>query len=157
MKILIAVVVLTALALAGSRRSPVHDRLPFAAQMIFTGSEFIVIGLLLGSGFLGLIDEGTLDRLRPFVCVVLGWIGFLFGLQFDRRTMSHLPRGFVLISVSVGLITMIFVIPPTCTSFDRSAVERYFSPRSRWRRPPRAPDRPPSLSPHGAPAVTRET
>jgi hypothetical protein len=80
--------------------------------MIFTGGEFIIIGLLLGGGFLDLIDDGTLDRLRPFVCVALGWIGFLFGVQFDRRTMRHLPGGFVLISVSVGLITLITVIPP---------------------------------------------
>ena len=48
MKILIAVVVLTALALVGSRRTLIPDRVPFAARMILTGSEFIIIGLLLG-------------------------------------------------------------------------------------------------------------
>jgi len=112
MKILIAVVVLTALALAGSRRAVAPGKLPYIAGMIFTGSEFIIIGLLLGSDFLNLIDEVTLDRLRPFVCVALGWVGFLFGLQFDRRTVRHLPRGFFAIAVSVAVITMVAVIPP---------------------------------------------
>jgi hypothetical protein len=112
MRILVAVVILTVLALVGSRRALVPERAPFATRMIFTGTEFIVIGLLLGSGFLDLIDELTLDRLRPFVCVALGWIGFLFGLQFDRRTLSHLPAGFVAISTVVGLVTLGVVFPP---------------------------------------------
>jgi hypothetical protein len=120
MKILIAVMVLTALALAGSRRTLMRDRLPYTAGMIFTGSEYIIIGLLLGSGFLNLIDELTLDRLRPFVCVALGWVGFLYGLQFDRRTMRHLPHGFLAIAVSIGVITMVAVTPPVWALLGRS-------------------------------------
>jgi len=108
-KILVAVVVLTVLALVGSRRGSVSHGLPEAVKMLFTGSEFIVIGLLLGSGFLNVIDEETLERLRPFVCVALGWVGFLFGLQFDRRTLQRLPHGFLAISVSVAVITMVAV------------------------------------------------
>jgi len=110
-KVLVAVVVLTALALVGSRRGLVSGRPPDAVHMLFTGSEFIVIGLLLGSDFLNVIDETTLDRLRPFVCVALGWVGFLFGLQFDRRTLQRLPHGFLAISVSVAVITMFTVAP----------------------------------------------
>jgi hypothetical protein len=89
--------------------------------MIFTGSEFIIIGLLLGSGFLNLIDGVTLDRLRPFVCVALGWVGFLFGLQFDRRTVRYLPHGFLAIAVSLGVITMVAVAPPVWALLEQAA------------------------------------
>jgi len=111
MKALIAVIVLTALALVGSRRAFVSGKLPFAVQTFFTGAEFIVIGLLLGSDFLNLIDDTTLGLLRPFVCVILGWVGFLFGLQFDRRTMNSLPRGYVAVSAVEGLVTLAAVLP----------------------------------------------
>ena len=111
MKVLIAVIVLTVLALVGSRRAFVPGRLPLAVQTLFTGVEFIIIGLLLGSEGLNVIDDATLDLLRPFVCVILGWVGFLFGLQFDRRTVSILPRGFVGVAAVEGVVTLAVVLP----------------------------------------------
>ena len=111
MKALIAVIVLTALALVGSRRAFVSRNLPFAVQTFFTGAEFIVIGLLLGSEFLNVIDDATLELLRPFVCVILGWVGFLFGLQFDRRTVNNLPGGYVTVSAVEGVVTLAAVLP----------------------------------------------
>jgi hypothetical protein len=111
MKALIAVIVLTALALVGSRRALVSRKLPFAVQTFFTGAEFIIIGLLLGSDFLNVIDDATLELLRPFVCVILGWVGFLFGLQFDRRTVNNLPTGYVGVSAVEGVVTLAAVLP----------------------------------------------
>ena len=111
MKVLIAAVILTTLALVGSRRAFVSGKLPFAVQTFFTGAEFIIIGLLLGSDFLNVIDDATLGLLRPFVCVILGWVGFLFGLQFDRQTVKNLPSGFVAMSAIEGAITLAAVLP----------------------------------------------
>jgi len=111
MKALVAVIVLTALALIGSRRAFVPGKSPFAVQTFFTGAEFIVIGLLLGSEFLNVIDDATLGQLRPFVCVILGWVGFLFGLQFDRRTVNNLPTGYFTVSAVEGVITLATVLP----------------------------------------------
>jgi len=111
MKALIAVIVLTALALVGSRRAFVSRKLPFAVRTFFTGAEFIIIGLLLGSDFLNVIDDPTLELLRPFVCVILGWVGFLFGLQFDRRTVSNLPGGYIAVSAIEGVVTLAVVLP----------------------------------------------
>ena len=111
MKALVAIIVLTALALVGSRRAFVSGKLPFAVQTFFTGAEFIIIGLLLGSEFLNVIDDATLELLRPFVCVILGWVGFLFGLQFDRRTVNNLPNGLVAVSAVEGVVTLAAVLP----------------------------------------------
>ena len=111
MKVLIAVVVLTVLALVGSRRAFVPGKLPLGVQAFFTGVEFIIIGLLLGSQGLNVIDEATLELLRPFVCVILGWVGFLFGLQFDRQTVRNLPGGYVAMSAVEGVVTLAAVLP----------------------------------------------
>ncbi len=111
MKQILALVVLTALALLGSRRTFVAHRLRSGGQMILTGSEFIVIGLLLGDEFLNVIDQAALDHLRPFVCVILGWVGFLFGLQFERQALAKLPRGLLSISLTQAVLTMAVVAP----------------------------------------------
>jgi hypothetical protein len=111
MKALVAVIVLTALALVGSRRATVPGKYPFAIQAFFTGAEFIIIGLLLGSDFLNVIDDASLDLLRPFVCIILGWVGFLFGLQFDRRSVNKLPKGYFAVSAAEGMVTLVTVLP----------------------------------------------
>ena len=120
MKALVAVIVLTALALVGSRRVFVPGKSPFAVQSFFTGAEFIIIGVLLGRDFLNVIDDATLDLLRPFVCVILGWVGFLFGLQFDRQTVNKLPSGHFAVSVAEGMITLAIVLPVAWYLLTRS-------------------------------------
>ena len=120
MKALVAVIVLTALALVGSRRVFVPGKSPFAVQPFFTGAEFIIIGVLLGREFLNVIDDATLDLLRPFVCVILGWVGFLFGLQFDRQTVNKLPSGHFAVSVAEGMITLAIVLPVAWYLLTRS-------------------------------------
>jgi hypothetical protein len=43
--------------------------------------------------------------------VILGWVGFLFGLQFDRRTVSNLPGGYIAVSAIEGVVTLAAVLP----------------------------------------------
>ena len=111
MKELVAVMVLTALALVGSRKAFVPGKSTLTVQTLFTGVDFIIIGLLLGSDFLNVIDDATLELLRPFVCVILGWVGFLFGLQFDRKTVNNLPGGYATVSAVEGVVTLATVLP----------------------------------------------
>jgi hypothetical protein len=119
MKILLAVVVLTALALVGSRRLRATGTGAPALHTLLGGSELMLVGLLLGSDFIDLIDVATLDGLRPFVFVALGWLAFLFGLQFERRTMTHLPAGFVGISASIAVVTLLVVAPVAVVILSR--------------------------------------
>jgi len=109
-KLLIALAILGSLALLGSRRTFVARRLPLGAQLVFlTGTEFILVGVALGSGFLGLVDEAALRGLEPFVGGALGWVGFLFGLQFEGRSMRNLPRRFFAVSIVQALFTAVVV------------------------------------------------
>jgi hypothetical protein len=106
LKFVLALLVLTILALAGSRRVLFARRVPLGARLIFlTGTEFIVVGFLLGESYLGLIDGVALQGLEPFVGVCLGWVGLLFGLQFERRSLQTVPRSFLRASLIQSLFT----------------------------------------------------
>jgi hypothetical protein len=111
LKIVLAALVLAALALAGSRRVLFARSVPLGARLIFlTGTEFIIVGLLLGESYMGLLDARTLLGLRPFVAVSLGWVGLLFGLQFDARALKTLPASFFRVSVAQGVLTFLAVL-----------------------------------------------
>ncbi|MHC4779230.1 MAG: cation:proton antiporter [Planctomycetota bacterium] len=106
MKFVLALVVLAILALAGSRRVLFARSVPLGARLIFlTGTEFIVVGLLLGESYLGLLDRKALLGLEPFVGVCLGWVGLLFGLQFEGRSLRSAPLSFLGASVFQSLFT----------------------------------------------------
>lgn len=52
----------------------------------------MLLGFLLGPHGAGLITEGVTDSLAPFIALGLGWIGLLFGLQFDRQMLRAFTR-----------------------------------------------------------------
>ena len=86
MKTIAAILLLAVLALAGHRKSFVRV-LPSRAGSLFflTGTEFLLVGYLLGDSFLGILDASTLDQVRPFLIVGLGWIGLLAGIQLEWK------------------------------------------------------------------------
>jgi len=92
-KTLLAALALTVLSLVGARlafparRSSVGVRL-----FLSSGSHFVVFGFLLGPRITGLLTDEVLAGLAAFVALGLGWIGLLFGLQFDRRTLKTFRR-----------------------------------------------------------------
>ncbi len=110
MKLVLAALVLIVIALAGSGRVAFGWRLPVGARLVFiTGTEYIFVGLLLGQRYLNVIDSDSLVGLEPLVLVALGWVGLLFGLQFDRRSLKNLPLQFFTVSVLQGLVTTVTV------------------------------------------------
>lgn len=93
MKFFIAIIIITAIALVGSRVTFLNRRLPIGFRhILFTGTEYIFLGLLLGSVGLNLLDQGTLAELDSFLLFGLTWVGFLYGLQFEVRLLRNLPR-----------------------------------------------------------------
>ncbi|MDF1555654.1 MAG: hypothetical protein P1P84_21455 [Deferrisomatales bacterium] len=61
-----------------------------------TGEEFLLLGLLLGPQATGLIDQGTLNGLEPFVGLGLGYVGLVFGMQFRARELAQVPPRYYL-------------------------------------------------------------
>jgi Kef-type K+ transport system membrane component KefB len=112
MKLLLSIVIIVVIAVVGSRVTFINRRLPLGFRnLIFTGTEYIFIGILLGRTGLNIIDSSTLNNLTPFVILGLSWIGFLFGLQFNFKSLRGLPRHYFSMS-AVQALTAFLVITP---------------------------------------------
>jgi hypothetical protein len=117
LKTIAGILFLAVLALAGHRKTFVKI-VPFGAGSFFflTGTEFLLVGYLLGDSFLGILDALTLERARPFLILGLGWIGLIAGIQLEWKALrvfgggSYLRivlyGGTVLLLVSVGLYAL---------------------------------------------------
>jgi len=92
-RLLLTVLAFVLLSLIGaklgfrSRRASLGFRL-----FVSSGSQFVLIGFLLGPRVAGLVTTSVTDSLAPFIALGLGWIGLLFGLQFDRNDLRTFSR-----------------------------------------------------------------
>lgn len=94
MRLLFAALALVLISLVGSRVAFRSRRASVAARLFFSsGSHFVLVGFLLGPHVAGLVTRELIGKLVPFVALGLGWIGLLFGLQFDRRVLRAFRRG----------------------------------------------------------------
>lgn len=110
LKITIGVALLLAIALVGYRQTFTRLRLPAGARLIFlTGTEFILIGVALGDGLIGLLDEATVRSLTPLFSLGLGAVGLIFGIQLDVRKILHFPARYVWLAAIQALVTMVVV------------------------------------------------
>ncbi len=110
MKLILIIVIITSIALIGSQLTFLSRRLPIGSRhVLMTGTEFIFVGLIFGPGLLNLIDATTMKQLHPFLSFGLGWIGFMFGLQFDRRKVRFLPKNYFTITTIISLVTILIV------------------------------------------------
>jgi len=107
----ISTLVLILLALLGARFSFSTISVPPGPRLVFrTGTHFLFLGLALGPHALGLLTEPAIRQLFPLLGLGLGWIGFLFGLQMDRRNLRQFPPAFFLLALGQAALTFIFFL-----------------------------------------------
>lgn len=105
----VSTLVLILLALLGARLSFSTLSVPPGPRLVFrTGTHFLFLGLVLGPHALGLLTEEAIRQLFPLLGLGLGWIGFLFGLQLDRRYLRQFPA--VFFSLAMGQAVLTFVL-----------------------------------------------
>lgn len=112
MKIIFALLIIIFLAFSGYHLTfrGYKLKLPlFARQFYLTGSEFLLLGLLLGPQFLKLFDEETRMGLAPLSALVLGWIGMLYGYQFDLAKVRKYPVEYLAAANIKGFLTLSLV------------------------------------------------
>ena len=111
MKIFIIIVILITIAVFGHRRS--FLKLPFPAKHIYlTGTEYIVVGFLLGKHGLNILNDGVLIQLHPLLALTLGWVGLLFGLQMDTQILRKFPRYYINLTFAQTVTTFLLMIAP---------------------------------------------
>ena len=84
--------VLMLVALVGARFSFSTELVPAGPRFLFrTGTHFLLLGVAVGPIGLGLLTPDAARQLFPVLAVGLGWVGFHFGLQLDRRSLALFP------------------------------------------------------------------
>lgn len=78
-------------------------------SLFFSGTEFVLVGYMIGTSGLGLLTPSMIDSLEPLIHLALGWAGLMFGLQFNRRTMRLYQRRRWAIGFAQALITSAIV------------------------------------------------
>jgi hypothetical protein len=105
------------LAFLGSRFIVRRRSLSPFHYMFLSGLIYIFLGMYLGKMGLNILSPQILDGLAPLLSLGLGWIGFLFGFQFERKYLrrfsnkyiglSFLKSSFVFFLVSVVIFFII--------------------------------------------------
>jgi len=111
MKIFIALFILIFLAFSGYHLTFRKIRLPlFARNFYFTGTEFLFLGLLLGPQFLNLLDSDTMEGLAPLTALLLGWVGLLFGFQFEISKLRRFSLEYPAAALIEGGATLVIIV-----------------------------------------------
>lgn len=94
MKTVLAILLLLGAGFLAEEFVRYKRRLPIGFKaVLYTFSEFLLVGLFLGPSFLNVLTEEILAEMRPFIAIGVGWVGILFGLQFDwARVRRFAPR-----------------------------------------------------------------
>lgn len=110
MKVFFAFLLIVFLAFSGYHLSFRKFKVPlFARKFYLTGLEFLFLGLLLGPQFLNILDAKTCEGLTPVTALLLGWIGMLFGFQFELSELKRFPLVFFEAAIVEGLLTLMIV------------------------------------------------
>jgi Kef-type K+ transport system membrane component KefB len=110
MKVTFTLLIIVFLVFSGYRLTFRHFRLPpFTRRFYLTGIEFLLLGLLIGPQFLNLVDVETQKGLAPLSALLLGWIGLLFGFQFEIKNLRRFPLDFFIAAILEGLMTLVLV------------------------------------------------
>ncbi|MEE4353217.1 MAG: hypothetical protein V2J25_10135 [Desulfatiglans sp.] len=110
MKIIFALFIILLLVFSGYHLTFRRFRLlVFARRFYLTGTEFLFLGLLLGPQSLNILDVDAQKGLAPCAALVLGWIGLIYGFQFEIKKLRRLPLDFFLAASLEGLVTLTLV------------------------------------------------
>jgi hypothetical protein len=71
------------------------NRLTLRRALLLSGSEYLIIGLLLGPLVSGVLHARALEVLRPGVALLLGLVGFVLGLPLRSHLAAARPRNFL--------------------------------------------------------------
>jgi len=108
---ILSTLILILLALVGARFSFSTIQVPPGPRLVFrTGTHFLFLGFLLGPNLLSLLTREAVLQLFPFLGIGLGWIGFLFGLQLDRRNLREFPPVFHLLALGQAVLVFFFFL-----------------------------------------------
>ncbi len=121
MKALLGFALLLLIGLFASR--PILGRARGGGRAFFlhlAGAEFLLLGALLGPRATGVIDAETIALLDPFLGLGLGYVGFVFGMQFERSALRDVPGNYFVAAAAQVLAGVVILVPVLWFTLSRS-------------------------------------
>jgi hypothetical protein len=74
-----------------------------------SGIIYLLLGYLIGPHALKILDVQVLDRLSLILAFVLGWTGFIIGLQINAKQMLRFPLSYYWKTLLIFTLNIIFI------------------------------------------------
>ena len=74
-----------------------------------SGSEYLLLGFVIGPHVLGLVERSMLDSFEPIADTALGWLAFVLGLDYGSVSQRRVRFSSVLVACSIALVTGLFI------------------------------------------------
>ena len=125
---LLSIILLFLIAYAGYTLYQKYGVNHFWLQLLVdSGSLHIFIGILVGPYMLKLITADILEQLNFLVALVLGWAGFLIGLQVRTSELKRFQTSYFLFSTTFFLITYLSLIIILALGINLKLIEHNIS------------------------------
>jgi hypothetical protein len=107
MQTILALILILILGYAGAHLLFYKSRFPLGTRYIMSaGSEYLFLGLLLGAAPFAIFGPQVMQLLSPAVNLGLGWIGLIFGIQFEWKQLQRMPLRFMGITLIQAIVTL---------------------------------------------------
>ncbi len=108
MQAVYALALLIFFAMLGARFIFRKDKTFFSLRFFFiSGLFYIFLGLILGASGLNILNDDVLRGLNPVMALGLGWIGFVFGFQFEKRYLKRFSLKYYYLSFFIFVLTFV--------------------------------------------------
>jgi hypothetical protein len=107
MRALYAFGLLVLIAFLGARFITKRSSLTPVNYFFFSGFIYILLGLFLGRSGIDVVSPDVLIGLIPLISLGLGWVGFLFGFQLERKYLRRFPGKYISISFLQSLFVFL--------------------------------------------------
>lgn len=108
MQTILVLILILFLGYAGAHLHFYQAKIPLGTRyVLFAGSEYLFLGLILSTAPLAILTPDVTLMLSPIINMGLGWIGLLFGIQFEWAKLKRIPLAFMGITLIQALFTLL--------------------------------------------------
>lgn len=126
MTALLSLVLLVLIAYLGSIFfQKVKIRKPWIKSFAYTGSLYLLLGYLIGPNLFNVFNKEISQQLNVLYALVLGWIGFLIGLQANIKSIKRFQKEYFRFATINIIIAVVISFIALCQSYH--LVDRFFN------------------------------
>ena len=97
----------------------------WAGGIVYSGIFYIVLGYIIGPQILRLVTKEVFSELNVLFTLVLGWAGFLTGLQLSIKNLKRFPRIYYG-EVTVNYLTVVLLLIISLWLYNTFLLSEFF-------------------------------